>query len=492
MLQLYPDTARKRGALLRMLGTILVILAALYGIVIAAAIAGQAPLAAIAHFGIPCLILLTTGLLLRRKRNAAARLRLGDAGPAIFWGWVILVIAAMPPFMTLSGMTVIQALFESISGWTTTGLSVVEYAGTNSLIFLWRSILQLAGGAGLAILLVSISGGASGSLYSRVEGRDLLVPHVKDSARLVLRLYAIYLIVGVLSYMAVGLSFYESFNHACAAISTGGFSNRPESIGTWDSVYVEGVSIALMILGNMNFITAWLLARGKWTLLGRNSELRLMVVAIAAGAVLVYVFTTAHVYADFSKDGRVAFFETVSALTTTGFSTTSYTSWSHTGILVLIILMVIGGGACSTAGGLKQIRVYILWKSMVRAVRTFILPRGATLPLRVHDGERWRNVTEGELSALSAFTILYLAFLTAGTLLLTMQGYSLSDSLFEFASALGTVGISIGITGPHTPAMPLLAMSAAMLLGRLEIFLVFFGIKGALRLLHRKPGGGSQ
>ncbi len=488
MQHLYPTDVRKREAFRHLLGTVLLITAALYTSILPMGLLGGFVVDALLHFGIPALVLTVLGLVLRKTGDSGIRLRMNDAGRAVFWGWVALVVSAMPPFISLAGMSVVQALFESVSGWTTTGLSVADIPRTHTLIFLWRSILQLAGGAGLAILLISLAGGVSNSLYSRVEGRELLVPHVRSSARLVLQLYAAYLVAGVIAYMAVGMSLYEAFNHACAAISTGGFSTRFESIGSWDSMPVEAVSIALMILGNLNFLTAWLLVRRRWKSLSQNSELRLSALALGAGIILVYVFTTMNVYASFGKDLRVAVFEVVSALTTTGFSTVTYNLWHPSGVTVLIILMIIGGGACSTAGGLKQVRVYILWQYMLRSIKQFVLPRGATLPLLVYDGEKQRSVSDEEMSSVAVFTMLYLALLIVGTFILTLHGFTLTDSLFEFASALGTVGISIGITGPKTPDIVLLAETAGMLLGRLEIFLVFAGLRPLLRYLPGKRG----
>ncbi|MFA6234935.1 MAG: potassium transporter TrkG [Bacteroidota bacterium] len=486
---LYPSTEERRRALRHVQGTILYISAAIYLFMIPPGLAAGEAADTFLHFGIPGAVIFIIGLLLRRPGYVHVRLRMSDAARIVFWGWILLVLSAMPPFMTMAGMSPVQALFESVSGWTTTGLSVADIPHTHALIFLWRSVLQLAGGAGLAILLISISGGGSGSLYSRVEGRELLVPQVRASAQIVLQLYGVYLLAGVVAYMAVGMSFFEAFNHSCAAISTGGFSTRFDSIGAWDSMPVEAVTIALMILGNLNFLTAWLLVRRRWTALSRNSELRLGGMALGLAIILVYVSTTAHVYANFSKDLRVAVFETVSALTTTGFSTVSYGHWHPSGILILIILMIIGGGACSTAGGLKQVRVYILLQYLRKTIKKFVLPRGIVLPLIVHEGERPRSVSDNEMSAIAAFTFLYLVLLLSGTLLLTMYGYSVADSLFEFASALGTVGISVGVTSPHTPDVVLLAETAGMVLGRLEIFLVFAGLHSVLtpvlRILKR-------
>jgi trk system potassium uptake protein len=484
MQHLYPTDVRKRGAFRHLLGTVLLITAALYTSILPMGLLSGYLMDALRHFGIPALVLTALGLILRKTGDSGVRMRMSDAGQAVFWGWSALVVSAMPPFISLAGMSLVQAVFESVSGWTTTGLSVADIPRTHALIFLWRSILQLAGGAGLAILLISLAGGVSNSLYSRVEGRELLVPQVRSSARLVLQLYAAYLVAGVLAYVAVGMSLFEAFNHACAAISTGGFSTRFESIGSWDSMPVEAVSIALMILGNLNFLTAWLLVRRRWKTLSQNSELRLSVLALGVGIVLVYVFTTMNVYASFGKDFRVAVFEVVSALTTTGFSTATCDQWHPSGVTVLIILMIIGGGACSTAGGLKQVRVYILWKYMLRSVMQFVLPRGAILPLLVYDGEKRRSVADEEMSTVTAFSLLYLALLVLGTLLLTLHGFTVTDSLFEFASALGTVGLSIGVTGPKTPDIVLLAETAGMLLGRLEILLVFSAVRPVWRSLH--------
>lgn len=141
-----------------------------------------------------------------------------------------------------------QALFESVSGWTTTGLSVVDVTQCSRLILLWRSIMQLAGGAGLAIIMLAAIVGPVGPALSIAEGRtDQLVPHVRKSAKMVLLIYAGYAAVGILAYHLAGLPLFDSINHSFAAISTGGFSTQPESIGHWDSVLVEAVTLPLMI-----------------------------------------------------------------------------------------------------------------------------------------------------------------------------------------------------------------------------------------------------
>jgi trk system potassium uptake protein len=151
-----------------------------------------------------------------------------------------------------------RALFESVSGWTTTGLSVVDVTSAGPMILFWRSIIQLAGGAGLAIIMMSAIVGPTGVGISSAEGRsDQLVPHVRQSARLVLIIYTCYALPEPLAYRMAGMSLFDAVNHSFAAVSTGGFP-RVESIGYWDSTAIEAVTLPLMLLGNLSFVTAWL------------------------------------------------------------------------------------------------------------------------------------------------------------------------------------------------------------------------------------------
>ncbi|MGD9973022.1 MAG: potassium transporter TrkG, partial [Desulfatirhabdiaceae bacterium] len=151
-------------------------------------------------------------------------------------------------------------------------------------------------------------------------------------------------IVGSLAYWMAGMSVFDAVNHSFAAVSTGGFSTRVENIGYWDSAVIEAVSVVLMILGNLSFVTAWLLWKGGFRFVFRNGEIQLQAVVIPVSVVALFLFTCQAIYPQIGKSIRVAVFETVSAITTTGFSTVGYGNWNPFGIFLLVILMVIGEG----------------------------------------------------------------------------------------------------------------------------------------------------
>jgi trk system potassium uptake protein TrkH len=249
----------------------------------------------------------------------------------------------------------------------------------------------------------------------------------------------------------------------------------------WDSVGIEAVSLALMVLGNLSFVTAWFLFQGEFRMVIRNGEVRLMAVLIPLSMAAVFIFATRGLYPHLGKSIRVALFETVSSLTTTGFSTVSYGNWDAFGVLTLIGLMLIGGGTCSTAGGIKQFRIYLLWRLLVWEVRRALMPANAILERPIWEADRQVFVDDARVRQVAVFVFLYLATYLLGALLLCACGFSLSDSLFEFASAIGTVGLSIGVTSAGMPDIALWAETFAMFLGRLEFMVVFVSLLNLFR-----------
>jgi trk system potassium uptake protein TrkH len=345
------------------------------------------------------------------------------------------------------------------------------------MILFWRSVMQLAGGAGLAIIMMSAIVGPTGVAISSAEGRsDQLVPHVRKSARLVLIIYTGYASAGTLAYWMAGMSLFDAVNHSFAAVSTGGFSTHMESIGHWDSVAIEAVTLPLVLLGNLSFVTAWFLWRGKLRFVLRNGEVRLLAMLVPLAAAAVFLFTCQTLYPQLGKSVRVAVFETVTALTTTGFSTVSYGNWNAFGVLVLVVLMLIGGGTCSTAGGIKQFRVYLLGKLFVWEIRRSLLSRTAVMERPVWEGDRRVFVDDTRVRQVCVFVFLYLMTYLLGAMLLCASGYSIQDSLFEFASAIGTVGLSVGVTSAQMPDVALWAETLAMFLGRLEFIVVIVSL----------------
>ncbi len=423
--------------------------------------------------------------LLKGKRTVAP-LDFDESGIVVTFGWIIVSIFSAIPLMTISKMNFTQAVFESVSGFTTTGLSVVNFTNTPQIIYMWRAIMQFAGGAGLAIIMIAALTGVSGTGLYSAEGKGLqMKPHVRESAKIVLALYSGYAILGIIAYVIVGMNVFDAIIHCFAAISTGGFSNYVDNIGHWNNVYIEAVSIVLMILGNINFVTAYLLVHGKWKAVLHNGEIKVMLVLIPLCSFLVFMTTTSMIYPTLSKQIRVAIFEVVTALTTTGFSTVSYVHWAEPGVFILILLMLVGGGTCSTAGGIKQIRVYLLYKSVLWQIKRALYPAGAVRENHIWDAEQKEYITDERMKLTGNFVALYMLLFFIGSFILMAYGYSIRDSLFEFASAIGTVGISLGVTSTTTPKVPMWAMTAGMFMGRLEFFVIFSGILKFIKDLYR-------
>lgn len=413
-------------------------------------------------------------------------LSLQEGGIIVTWGWIAASLASAWPLMTILGLTFPQAVFEAVSGLTTTGLSVVDVTTAPRTVLLWRSIMQLAGGAGLAIIMLAAIAGPAGTGISGAEGRmDRLAPHVRKSAALVVSMYTGYAVAGTVGLRLAGMNWFDALNHSFAAISTGGFSTRVASIGHWESPAIEAVTIVLMILGNINFLTASLLFSGRFRDFARTSELRFFAVLCLAAVACLFAFTASELDFGPGKRLRVALFEAVTALTTTGFSTVGYSMWNAMGIHVLVLLMLVGGGTGSTAGGLKQYRVDVLLRSIWWELRRSLLPPQTVHAPSVWFGGRREYVGEGQIARIAAYVAIYLLFWALGVAVLALSGYALRDCIFEFTSAIGTVGLSIGVTSAETPTPALWAMTGGMLLGRLEFFVIFTSLaKLVLDALH--------
>ncbi|HSM54521.1 MAG TPA: potassium transporter TrkG [Candidatus Sulfomarinibacteraceae bacterium] len=391
--------------------------------------------------------------------------------------WLMATAVGAMPFLLVGHLSLTPALFESTSGWTTTGLSVVDVTTAPRLILLYRSIMQLAGGAGFAIIVRATLTGPTGIGLTSAEGREeQLAPHVRRSASIVLTLYLGYVIFGMLALRFAGMEWFDAVNHSFAALSTGGFSTRAESIGFWDSPMVEAVVIGLMLLGTTNFVTSYKIFRGEFRNALRSTQLRFLWLLLLVFIPTVLLGVTVELYPQLNKAVRVAIFEVVSAASTTGFSTVGYTGWPSLGWLVLLALMLIGGGAGSTAGGIKQYRVMVLLRAMVWEVRRWFLPRRTvTTPAIWESGER-RFLDDATIRKQSTFISLYLLIFLLGSILTAAHGYSLPESVFEFASTVGTVGLSVGVTAIDAPVSLLWTQIGGMILGRLEFFAFIVGL----------------
>ena len=388
-----------------------------------------------------------------------------------FWG---IIVGAMPFF--LSGqLKFVQAIFESVSGWTTTGLSVMDVTQTPHIFLFYRSFMQYCGGLGFVLMMVMlVSGKRSMDLFNAEGHPDKLMPNLKQTAQTIFEMYIIFLIVGTAAYVICGMPLFDSLCHAMCSLSTGGFSTKLNSIGEYRSLPIEIVTIVLMLIGTTNFAVLLLLLRGKWRQAFQVSEVRFLFLLLLIFVPVMALSLSGSM--GFGAGLRHALFNAASALSTTGYATMSYENWPSFTIGLMILLMLIGGGIGSTAGGLKLTRVYLILRMIgLNVKRKLLSQRCVDAPTYVK--AQGRTKIDGELcSDTVGFVGCYLLLFLAGALLLTLTaGCGLETAMFEFASALGTVGLSIGLTGPMTNNATLIVEMIGMILGRLEIFIVLTG-----------------
>ncbi|WP_334103253.1 TrkH family potassium uptake protein [Mesotoga prima] len=430
-------------------------------------------------FLIPSSIALVSGLLLKlaKRRDEKVVLTLHEGGIIIVISWLAITFLSALPFIVSRQLNFSNSIFESVSGWTTTGLSMVDVESTPYIFLFWRSLMQFVGGAGIAVVMLSAIIGPLGPGLYNAEGRsDLLLPNVKKSTRLIVSIYSGYTVAGTLLYMLAGMNWFDAINHAMAALSTGGFSTKANSIGQFNSLAIEITTIILMTLGTVNFAAHYLLLKGRLKEFFRISELRFGTLLLALAIPIVSFLSLSGIYGSVPKAIRIGFFEFTSALSTTGFSTASYAGWGSLPILLMIMMMIIGGGSGSTAGGAKQYRIMLLFKSIIWNIQRYGKPGNYTSRYYVFRPEGKIYLTKNHFIETVNFITLYIFTYMIGVFIIAANGYSIRDAMFEFASSLGTVGLSVGVTSPKAPLTVTWTQIIGMLLGRLEFFVIFYSI----------------
>lgn len=391
--------------------------------------------------------------------------------------WILASFFSAMPFILSGQLNFTQAYFEAVSGWTTTGLSVVNVEAAPKIYLMHRSIMQFFGGIGLVLVMVSALSATFGmKLYSSEGHSDRLLPNLLRSSRMIMSIYIGYIIAGTILYYIFGMPLFDGINHSIAALSTGGFGIKTDSIGAYKSFSIELITIILMILGTTNFAAHLLLVKRNFRKFLKVDEVRFMFLVFGISIPLVAFFSLKNIYGSVSESFRISAFQVVSALSTTGFSTVSFNNWDSFSIFIMIILMVIGGGAGSTAGGIKLYRVYLMIKTFFWNLKKKFMPEHMVNEDFVFKPEGKVYIQESHILDATNYAFIYIVILFIGTGIIVANGYSLQDALFEFASSLGTVGLSVGITSPTTSAIVLWTEIIGMLFGRLEIYVIFIAI----------------
>lgn len=406
----------------------------------------------------------------------------------VLFAWAYGIVMGGLPFVISGQLNIVQALFEAVSGWTTTGLSVLDVTQTNHIFLFHRGFMQYCGGLGFVMMMVMfVQGKQAMSMYNAEGHPDKLVPNLKKTARIILVLYLAFLVGGTLLYMIFGMNLFEGLQHAMCSLSTGGFSTRLESIGAYNSVAIEAITIVLMLIGTTNFAVLLLLVKGKFRQFFKVSEMKFLFALLAVFVPLSAFSLFYGLYLNMFESFRHALFNVVSALSTTGYATLPFDKWPAFAIGVLILMMIFGGGIGSTAGGIKLSRVYLTMRITFNNMRRRMFPTRQLQKSYFYKAQGKTPIDEALAFDTTSYVFAYLVIYVAGTLLLTAAANcSLTEAMFDFASSLGTVGLSIGITNPMTSSWALIIEMVGMMLGRLEIFVVFIGIHSGYNVLRHR------
>ena len=388
------------------------------------------------------------------------------------------LLGALPFYFSGSVPTYIDAVFETVSGFTTTGATVFAVIEDKPLgILFWRSLTHWLGGMGIIVLSVAflprLGAGAMQLFRAEVPGpsAERLMPRIKETARVLWLLYAALTAVLVLALLLAGMNWFDAVTHAFSTLGTGGFSSKNLSVAAFASPWIDVILTLFMIAAGANFTLYYYLYNRRWSLIWEDRELRFYLAVVAgAGLLITLNLLFDGVYTSVWESLRQSFFQVASLVTTTGFSTADFNKWPPLSQGILITLEFFGGSAGSTAGALKMIRVLIMLKFIGREFYRLIHPK-IVRPVRMGN----RVIPEEMLDSIAGFTLLYfLVFLLAG-LAVSAMGVDLLSAFTGSAATLGNVGPGLNLLGPlgnfgFLPAGAKIVYILCMLLGRLELF----------------------
>ena len=403
-------------------------------------------------------------------------------------GWLIIPLFYAVPFVIIARMPFVDAYFESMSGWTGTGLTMIAHPSelTYTLQFL-RSFMQWLGGVGVIVLVISIIAKPGTCMYAlyHAEGRDTrITPRIRDTIRTIWWVYLTLTAAGVGLLWLAGMPLWDSINCAMTGIGTGGFTVTDGSIAEYHSTTIEIALIPIMLIGAIPFLVHYQVIMRKMSSYFKDIQCRAIFAMVLVGATLLVlenIFSQGDCNLITTSGDSV--FQFVSAITCTGFQTADIHRWTPTAHIILVIAMIVGGTAGSTSGGIKTMRVIMMVKGVGWWLKKIALPKEAVIPFRIGK----RTLTEAhkneELEEVSLLLNLWIVFLLVGVVVLlhvVPAGFNLDDVILEVASAQSNVGLSTGITTASLPAAGKIMLIFNMWIGRLEIIPAVFLLRTLL------------
>jgi trk system potassium uptake protein TrkH len=416
------------------------------------------------------------GLLLVRTRPSGRHIRPRDGFLVVGGSWIAVSLIGAIPYLVTGALGPVDAIFESVSGFTTTGSTVIgDTTGIPRALLLWRAMSQWLGGMGIILFTIAILPllgiGGMQLFKAEVPGpvADKVRPRLAATARTLWMVYVGFTAAEWFALRLAGLSGFDALCHSFTTLATGGFSTRNTSVGEFGSATVEWIIIVFMLLAGINFVLHFRLLTGRAVEVWRDSELRYFL-GVVVVATLVLFATVHEDGAHLADSIRHAAFQTVSILTTTGYCTTDFEVWSTLPLLVLMCLMVLGGMSGSTGGGIKSLRALLAIKSLRTTLDRLIHPH-AVRPVKYGGAV----VSESVLSGIWAFLTAYLLITLVGTAVVAAYGYDLMTAISAGLTSIGNVGPGLGEIGAydnfaHFPGVVKIVLAGCMLFGRLEIF----------------------
>ncbi|MFP4267089.1 MAG: TrkH family potassium uptake protein [Spirochaetaceae bacterium] len=394
--------------------------------------------------------------------------------------WFGAILVCSIPFITSGEFpSVIDAIFETASGFTTTGASILtEIEDRSRSILFWRSMTHWLGGMGIISLAVAVFPlfGVSGLPLLRAEmpGPDVekLTPRITRTALILWLIYLSFTVAETALLMLGGLDLYDALTHTFGTLATGGFSPYNNSIAAFDSAYVQWVITVFMLLAGVNFVLHFRLITLQFRHLARNSELKAYLLIFFTATILVTASIHGEVYESIYESMRYGAFQVASLMTTTGYVTADYDLWPALGKAALFIMFFVGGSVGSTGGGIKVMRVLSLAKQAFVELKYLLYPKGV---FRAHINGA--PVNKMFLYSVTGFVFLYFSMLLVTTLFVASSGTELLSSFSASLAIVGNVGPGFGEVGPTQnyalfPDYVKAWLSIAMVVGRLEIFTV--------------------
>jgi trk system potassium uptake protein TrkH len=412
-----------------------------------------------------------------KAEAAAERLRRVEGMTVVAGAWLLMAHVAAIPYIW-AGLGFIDALFESMSGLTTTGATILRDFGLFGRgMFFWRSMTQWLGGMGVIALFVAVlprlAIGGRELFFAEASGPtdEKLTPQLRQTALALWRLYAVLTGAQTLALWLAGMSFFDSLNHSMTTLAAGGFSPHPLSLAGYPSAPIQWIVIAFMFAAGVNFALQVRVARGNGRALLHDEEFRAYTLVVVVASAVLFIFLMG-AGASTAEGVRHAVFQTVSILTTTGYASQDFQLWSDQAKVVLLALMFIGGSAGSAAGGPKVVRHVLMARYTLRELRRTLHPR-AVLPVKLGG----RVVPDDTMREVVVFMLFYILTFAVGAAIVIALGADLVTGISGTAALIGNVGPGFNSVGPMSHFGDLHPISKVVLtlemwIGRLEVLTV--------------------